>query len=153
MGAINLHYTPFLSQLCSDPAAAFHDRARMGAALPAMPLVEDPIRYAGGPLLHTRPIDPVMKAIRSLANAVEQLAASHGALLDADPAARERVEGRRAEGRAGHPLSGLAAPPSRAAIAARWTQRFDPASLPAARGRRPGRGGDADLHLHGRGPR
>ena len=89
--AINSHYSNVLKLLCDDPGALFHDRARMGGALPAMPLVEDPIRYDGGVLRHTRASDPVMKALRSLANAVELLAASHGALLDANPTARARL--------------------------------------------------------------
>ena len=89
---INRHYTPVLEALCRDPAALFHDPARMGGALPPLPLVADPIQYAGGPLRYTTAADPVMKAVRALANAVEALAASHGALLDADPAARTRLE-------------------------------------------------------------
>ncbi len=86
------HYTHLLEALCRDPAALFADQARMAMELPAKPLVNDPIRYAGGELRHTVPGHPVMQAIRSVANAMAMLAASHGALLDHDPAARERVE-------------------------------------------------------------
>ncbi len=92
VAAINGHYTVVLTTLCQDPGALFHDPARMGAGLPAMPLVQDPIRYAGGPLRHTQPADPVMKAVRTLADAVRRLAESHGALLDAYPEARARLQ-------------------------------------------------------------
>ncbi len=91
VAAANAHYTPVMDALLRDPASLFGDRARMGAALPGLPLVEDPIRYAGGELRHTAASDPAMKAVRVLANAAELLAASHGALLDADPAARARL--------------------------------------------------------------
>ena len=89
---VNSHYTPVLDALCRDPSSLLQDRARMGGALPPLPLVEDPIRYAGGTLRYTAASDPVMKAVRALASAAEALASSHGQLLDADPAARARLE-------------------------------------------------------------
>ena len=92
VGSVNSHYSPVLAALCHDPSALLRDPARMTAALPAIPLVQDPIRYAGGPLRHTVASDPLMKAVRSLATAAELLATSHGALLDADPAARLRLQ-------------------------------------------------------------
>ena len=86
------HYTPFLDALCRDPAELLHNGAYMANALPGFPLVEDPIRYAGGGLRYTAPGDPVLKALRVAAHAGERLARSHGELLDGDPALRRRVE-------------------------------------------------------------
>ena len=86
------HYTPVLAALCRDPAEIFGDRHRMQAELPGMPLLEDPIQYAGGDLRYTTLSDPAMKAVRTLATLAQQIAASHGTLLDADASARSRVE-------------------------------------------------------------
>ncbi len=86
------HTTPFLDALCRDPAELLHNAGYMNNALPGFPLVEDPIRYAGGPLRYTTASDPVMKALRAAAHAAERLARSHGELLDRDPALRRTVE-------------------------------------------------------------
>ena len=86
------HYSPFLDALCRDPAALLRDGAYMSSTLPPFPLVEDPLPYAGAPLRYTVAGDPVMKALQAAAHAAQQLAQSHGELLDADPAMRRMVE-------------------------------------------------------------
>ena len=88
----NGHYTHLLEALCRDPAGLFADPHRMNKGLPPFALVEDPIDYAGGALRYTVPGDPVMQAIRAIANAAELLATSHGRLLDAHPTARAQLE-------------------------------------------------------------
>jgi glycosyltransferase involved in cell wall biosynthesis len=88
----NNHYTNFLDIMCHDPAHLLRNPAYMNAALPGMPLVEDPIHYLGSDLRYTIAPDPLIKAIRCLATGMERVASSHGRLLDADPALRARIE-------------------------------------------------------------
>ena len=85
------HYTGFLDAMCRDPAALLQG-GYMASPLPGFPLVEDPIHYAGAALRYTAAADPVLKALHAAANAAEQLARSHGALLDADPVARRTLQ-------------------------------------------------------------
>ncbi|WP_158746405.1 glycosyltransferase family 2 protein [Acidisphaera sp. L21] len=86
------HYNHMLDALSRNPGEIFHDAARMANALPAIPLVEDPIRYLGSELRYTTATDHAMKALRTAANYAEQLATSHGRLLDASPEARARAQ-------------------------------------------------------------
>ena len=92
MASVSAHYEPVLRLLRDDPGYLLRDAARMSNALPAMPLAEDPIHYAGSELRYTLPTDYAMKAVRCLAQAAERLALSHGDLLDADPQARDRLQ-------------------------------------------------------------
>ncbi len=85
------HYTPMLDLLRTEPSRLWTDQALRTMPPPGLPLTEDPIAYAGLPLCHTRPDDPVMKAIRGLAAGAEQLARHHGRLLDAEPALRKQA--------------------------------------------------------------
>lgn len=85
------HYTHMLDTLMRDPAEIFGDAGRMQGGLPGIPLVHDPIHYAGGELRYTSPINFAAKAIQSLATYASELASSHGRLLDADPGARIRL--------------------------------------------------------------
>ena len=87
---MNAHYQPVLAGLRDDPGRLLQN-AGMMAARPDTPLVADPIGYAGGALRYTAGTDPAMRAVSRLAAAAEQLARSHGGLLDADPAARQRL--------------------------------------------------------------
>ncbi len=85
------HYTSMLDLLRTEPARLWTDPGLRAMPPPGLSLAEDPITYAGVPLRHTRPSDPVLKAIQNLAAGVEQLARHHGRLLDADPAMRKRA--------------------------------------------------------------
>jgi glycosyltransferase involved in cell wall biosynthesis len=85
------HYTHMLDALMRNPVEIFGNLERMQGTLPVIPLVEDPLHYAGSDLRYTAPINPIAKAIQSIANYASELAVSHGKLLDADPAARTRL--------------------------------------------------------------
>ncbi len=88
---ISDHYTHILDALMRNPVEIFGDVGRMQGIPPAIPLVEDPIRYEGGDLRYTAPINPAAKAIQSLANYASELATSHGKLLDAHLDARAKL--------------------------------------------------------------
>ncbi len=45
-------------------------------------LITDPIRYLGGPLRHTPPLDEPMRAVRVLIGYAERLARQHGRLAE-----------------------------------------------------------------------
>lgn len=86
------HYTPVLELLRDDPGRLLTNPAFMATTPPAIPLVEDPIAYAGLPLRYTQAGDPLLKAVRCLAAGAEQLARHHGRLLADDPAARAQAD-------------------------------------------------------------
>ncbi len=86
------HYTPMLDLLRTNPSRLWTDPVFRTTPPPGLSLEEDPITYAGLPLRHTRPGDPVIKAIQALATGAEQLARHHGRLLDAEPAVRKQAQ-------------------------------------------------------------
>ncbi len=74
------HYRPGFELLRDSPAAF-----AANLAAPVDALIHDPLRYLGGPLRYTRAGDEPARAVRALLPFLEQLAVSHGRLLDATP--------------------------------------------------------------------
>lgn len=70
----------FFTPAFLEPSYANHD------------IVEDPLPYRGGPLRYTQPTDPKFKALRVLIAYAEQLAESHGALIDGSVDTRLKAE-------------------------------------------------------------
>lgn len=85
------HYTVFLDLMRDNPGLLLGDANFMSGANAGVDLVDDPLPYLGGPLTHTRPIDPNLHAVRALAHAGEALARAHGRLLDENTALRSQV--------------------------------------------------------------
>jgi hypothetical protein len=87
------HYAPAYQALRDQPGVLLRNEAFMSGdnAAAAVDLIDDPIVYSGGPLTHTQLADEPMRAIRSLMNTVQELAARHGALLDSFPAVKQQV--------------------------------------------------------------
>ena len=84
------HYTRFLDTMRDEPHVLLHDPAVMGHDA-GIPLVEDPMAYAGGPLSLTRAEDPALRAVRFAVAAAEMLARRHGRLLDENAALRTQT--------------------------------------------------------------
>ena len=76
------HYRPGFELLRDSPAAF---AANLTAPIDG--LIHEPLPYRGGPLRYTCAGDEPARAVRALLPFVEQLAVSHGRLLDAAPAA------------------------------------------------------------------
>lgn len=78
------HYVPFFADVKADPRGWL---ARAEAAVLARAddpsLTEDPLPYRGAPLRYTRPVDFGARALASVLDVAEQIAAAHGRLLDA----------------------------------------------------------------------
>ena len=87
------HYAPAYAILRDRPWALLRNEEFMAGdhTVAAAELVEDPIVYSGGPLVHTQWADEPMRAVCSLMNTMQELAARHGALLDSFPAVKQQV--------------------------------------------------------------
>ncbi len=82
------HYTRFLDTMRDEPHVLLRDPAVMNSLDAGIPVVLDPMAYAGGPLTLTRAEDPALRAIRLAIAAAEMLARRHGRLLDENAALR-----------------------------------------------------------------
>ena len=88
----NEHYTSPFEELCQDPADWLaRAEARMSSRQEAGDLVHDPMPYRGGKLTHLASRNPVRHATTAVLRHVERLAAAHGRLMDAVPAAAQHV--------------------------------------------------------------
>jgi hypothetical protein len=88
-----VHYTGIFERLKTDPrawcrgATAQFERLMLWAGLE-----DDPFRYLGAPLTHTRLPDYGWRAIGLMLANMEKLATAHGNLLDRHPAVRDQVD-------------------------------------------------------------
>jgi hypothetical protein len=85
------HYNQVFEALRDDPASLVRNPAFLVPGPPKGGLIDDPIEYLGGPLRHTEPADPLLKALSSLAAYGEALANQHARLVDANEGVRLQV--------------------------------------------------------------
>jgi capsular polysaccharide biosynthesis protein len=77
-----IHYTGFYEAFKADPRVWIAGVSGRRPQEAAAGLIEDPVPYLGGPLLHTRPIDYGARALRFVLEAAESIAVAHGHLRD-----------------------------------------------------------------------
>lgn len=85
------HYTAPFTAIRDHAHEYLRDPNILRPTYDGIPLIEDPIRYAGADLCHTQPTDHEMRAIRIMTHFGEHLATFAGHLLDANPTLRERI--------------------------------------------------------------
>jgi glycosyltransferase involved in cell wall biosynthesis len=103
------HYNGPFHALRQDPSMWLRDALADAARMQTDPaLVEDPIPYLGQELLYTEAVDYAARALSLTLGVVERMAAKFGALLDAFPEARARIDSE---------LAGMEALPAAAAPA------------------------------------
>lgn len=88
------HYTWFVDALCGQhPEQVLNEGLALGASR-SLPLVDDPLPYAGSELRHTVRPDPLHHALKIAFSAAEGIARAHGHLLDTLPGARSQADKR-----------------------------------------------------------
>ena len=90
--ANNAHYEKALHHLLEDPIGWLDGQGRhLETQMTAEHLVDDPLPYRGGPLRYTEPVNDRDRFIALLIRYTDQLARSHGRILDECPAAAQRL--------------------------------------------------------------
>ena len=89
---VSNHYHAPFKALLENPAAILRDPAMMAFHHDDTGLICDPLRYLGGPLQFTAPVDDQMHAVQLLLNTIYLLARQHGQLVDGDRLVRGALE-------------------------------------------------------------
>ena len=91
--ATSSHYNGPFNQLRHEPLTWLRETLAQATRMQTDPnLVEDPIRYLGQDLLYTETVDYAARALAQTLGMAERMASKFGALLDAFPDARARID-------------------------------------------------------------
>lgn len=93
------HYRAPFEQLRDTPGTLVGNPLYFSPGADRSIAEEAPLAYRGGALRYTEPADPALKALELLLRYAEQLARSHGRLIDQSVEARRLADGWNAERR------------------------------------------------------